>query len=200
MSESNFSMVLLLGSYDTNTKNALNRVKDEIAKQFSGKPYAFFLANVEIYMTDRFQILTETEEDKRLTLYLFEDNLIYDIYDLPFSKGQDQKQLVYKFLSERFGVSVVKRQPLAQKFEWLMTLSKRIFLIREEELTRGGEYVELMHILFTGKGEKLWLFSKKSVELSSMLMEYLDLFQVKMRSYSDINNLLVGILRTLEYL
>lgn len=199
MSEDNFSMVLLLGSYSHNTKYVLAKVKEEIAKQFSGKPYAFFLANLEIYMTDKYQVLTEMEEDKRLTLYLFEDNSIYEVHDLPISTGQDQTQIVYKFLSEKYDVSRIKKQSLANKYEWLMTLSKRIFLIREEELTRGGEYIELMHSLFTEKSNKLWFFSNKSIVLSTMMEEYLDMFQVIMRYYSDLNDLQTRILRAVEY-
>ncbi len=200
MAEDAISIVLLLGSYSSKTKKTLNNIKEEIAKQFSGRPYAFLLANLEIYMTERFQVLTETEENKRITVYLFQDNSLCDVYDIPFSEGQEQTQIVYNFMSKKFDISKIKKQTIFQKFDWLMGLSKGIFLIREEELTRGGEYVELMHTLFSGKGKKIWFFKKDSIQVSSMLMEYLDTFEVKMRSYSKENELLAEIIRIVGYL
>jgi hypothetical protein len=200
LSDDAISMVLLLGSYDAKTKAILDNIKEEIAKQFSGKPFAFLLASIEIYMTDRFQVLTEIEEGKRITIYLFENNTLCDVYDLPVTIDQDQQQAVYDFLSRKFDISQIKKQTVMQKFGWLMTLSKAIYIIREKELTRGGEYVELMHTLYVDKGEKVWFFAKNSIEVSSMLMEYLDAFKVKMRPYFGTNDLMTSIIRLVGYL
>ena len=191
----------MLGSYDKKTKGILNNVREEIAKEFSGKPFALLLANSEIYLTERFQVLTEIEEQKRrLTIYLFEENSVYDIYDVTFPKGQTPEQVVYDFLSNRFDISKIKKEQILQKFEWLMKLSKAIYIVREKSLTRGGEYVELMHALYIQQGNKIWFFKKDSIEVSSMLMENIDAFEVKLRTYKKQIDLTNSIIRTIGYI
>lgn len=200
MSGNAISIVLLLGSYDKQTKSILNSIREEIAKQFSGKPFAFLLANSEIYITERFQVLTEIEENKRLTIYLFEENSLYDVYDLPLANVQDPQQVVFDFLSRKFDIIKIRKESVMQKFEWLMTLSKAIFIIREKSLTRGGEYVELMHALYIMQGDKIWFFKRNSINISSMLMEYVDAFEVKLRFYSKQDDLIASVIRLIGYL
>ena len=77
-----FSIVLLLGSYDETTKNALNDIKEEIAKTFEGKVFAFLLDNLEIYITDQFQVLAEIENAQQITLYFFENSSLTDVKTL----------------------------------------------------------------------------------------------------------------------
>lgn len=55
-----------------------------------------------------------------------------------------------------------------------MRVARLIFLIRDREETRGGEYVELMHALFREHSNKVWFFKREGIQLSAMLMEYLD--------------------------
>lgn len=65
------SIVLLLGSYDRATKDILDKIKEEIAKIFDGKTFAFLLENLELYTSDRFEVLAEIEDGLQITLYLF---------------------------------------------------------------------------------------------------------------------------------
>jgi hypothetical protein len=80
-----------------------------------------------------------------------------------------------------------------------MQIAKAIFLVRQKEETRCGEYLELMHALFRGHSEKIWFFKRNGIELSSMLMEYLDKFKVKMRTYKKEQDLTTTIVRILKY-
>ena len=50
-----------------------------------------------------------------------------------------------------------------------------------------------------GYGDKCILFKRGGVELSSMLMEFLDKFNVNIRSYSSQNKLVEFVIRYLRY-
>jgi hypothetical protein len=80
-----------------------------------------------------------------------------------------------------------------------MSGSKAMFLLRDKEETRGGEYLELMHVLFRGQAGKLWFLKREGITLSAMLMEYLDKYGVKMRTYNTENDLKQAVIRTLQY-
>jgi hypothetical protein len=93
LSEHAVSIVLLLGSYDKTTKTILDNVKEEIAEIFAGKTFAFLLENLEIYATDRFEVLAEIEDNQLITLYLFEGSSLHDVVDLPLKAGENPMRL-----------------------------------------------------------------------------------------------------------
>ncbi|MEM2971740.1 MAG: hypothetical protein QW270_04885 [Candidatus Bathyarchaeia archaeon] len=78
-------------------------------------------------------------------------------------------------------------------------MAKAIFLIRHKEETRGGEYLELMHAIFSGYSEKVWFFKRNGLQLSAMLMEYMDKFKVNMRTYNNGKSLITAVTRILKY-
>lgn len=195
------SIVLLLGSYDKKTKLILDMVKEEIAKNYSGEVLAFVLSNLDLYDTDKFQVLTETEENIRTTVYIFDSNgFIQEVYDLPLTAGQDQSEVVYTSLKNKFDISKIQKMTTAKKFEHLLTAAQVVFLIRDKEETRGGEYVELMLALFQENQPNLWFFKKEGIHLSSMLMEYMDMFKIIMRTYFDISELKLSVIRVIDNL
>jgi len=159
------------------------------------------LDNLDIYDTEKFQVLTETEENKQISLFIIDKyGYFEEAYDVPLSPKQDKSQVVNDFLRKNYGVSIVSKQPVVFKLESLLNAAGRIFLIREKTETRGGEYVELMHALNSGHKAKIWFFKKEKIKLSIMLMEYLDLYEVIMRTYFRLADLSSTITRNLEYL
>ena len=199
MPDSAISIVLLLGSYDDKTKLLLDDIKEEVAKVFSGKVFAFLLENLEWYSTDRFEVLAEIRSNNQITLYLFEENDLFDVEDLDLEHSEDPDEVVRNRLMKKYNVSVLDKKTLRLKYDWLMKLSLEIFLIRELELTRGGEYLELMHAIYTNQSEKIWFFKNNSVIVSSMLMEYLDKFRVKLRTYINGPDLTKSIIRVIMH-
>jgi len=197
--DSAISIVLLLGSYDDKTKLLLDDIKEEVAKVFSGKVFAFLLENLEWYSTDRFEVLAEIRSNNQITLYLFEENDLFDVEDLDLEHSEDPDEVVRNRLMKKYNVSVLDKKTLRLKYDWLMKLSLEIFLIRELELTRGGEYLELMHAIYTNQSEKIWFFKNNSVIVSSMLMEYLDKFRVKLRTYINGPDLTKSIIRVIMH-
>jgi hypothetical protein len=193
------SIVLLLGSYDDTTKALLDNLKEEIAKVFSGKVFAFLLQNLELYMTKRFEVLAEIESGHQITVYLFEGPNLYDVQDLNLEEGENPDVVINNYLSKRYNTPIINKRTLSTKYDLLMSLALEIFLVRDLELTRGGEYIELMHALFAGQSGKVWFFRNNLIVVSSMLMEYLDMFRVNMRIYRNYDELETGITRIISH-
>lgn len=91
------TVVLLLGSYDPQTKAYLETIKEGITRSFSGEGLCtFVLDNLEIYSADSFQILEEQTSDKKVTLFIFERwGVPSDVYDVETENSLDES--VYFF-------------------------------------------------------------------------------------------------------
>ena len=191
--------ILLLGSFDPQTKTLLENVKEEIVKTFSGENvFSLMLDKLEIYTADDMEILTELSGEKTLTLFIFQNSQLININDVQSKEG-GVDETVYDYLKEKYAIKEVDKLPIFNKLDVLMRDATAIFLLRHKEETRGGEYLELMHALFRGHADKIWFLKKKEIELSAMLMEYLDKYQVKMRTYNEEKELKDNILRILKY-
>jgi hypothetical protein len=191
--------ILLLGSFDPQTKNQLENLKEEIAKAFSGENvYALMLNTVEVYIADNMEVLTELFGEDRITIFTFQNNQLTDANDIKLEKTEMDKT-VYDYLKKKYKITHLSRLPIFNKLDVLMRDAKVIFLIRHKEETRGGEYLELMHALFRGHADKIWFLKKNEIALSAMLMEYLDKYEVKMRTYRGESDLENAVIRTLQY-
>jgi len=191
--------ILLLGSFDPQTKAQLENIKEEIVKTFSGENvYALLLDGMEVYFSDVVEVLTELSGEDRITLFIFQDEQLVDMEDLKLKKA-DIDKTVYNYLKKKYGITEFNRLPIFDKLDVLMRNAKVIFLLRDKEETRGGEYLELMHALFRGYAEKIWFLRKNGIALSAMLMEYLDKYEVKMRTYQGRSDLEKAVIRTLQY-
>lgn len=191
-------MILLLGSYDSQTKLYLENVKEEIAKRFvEENAYSFLLDNLEVYVSQTIQTLVEVSDKGKAALFVVQDNALIDVHEISFKKDLDGA--VFSFLKEKYENGEYERLSILGKFDILMKLAKALFLIRDKEETRGGEYVELMHALFQEHSEKIWFFKREGVRISEMLMEYLDKFGVKIRPYNNNQDLVEGTMRILRY-
>ena len=191
--------ILLLGSFDPQTKAQLEDIKEEILKTFSGENvYALLLDGVEVYFSDVVEVLTESSGEDRITLFTFQDNQLVDMDDLKLEKA-DVDKTIYDYLRKKHNITKFNRLSVFEKLDVLMRNAKVIFLLRDKEETRGGEYLELMHALFRGQAEKIWFLKKNGIALSAMLMEYLDKYEVKMRTYQGRRDLESAVIRTLKY-
>jgi hypothetical protein len=193
-------MVLLLGSYDNKTKPILDSSKEEIERVYAGEVFTAVLSNLELYDTENFQVLTETNEEKKImSIYLISDYGFQEAYDLPLPSEDKRDEYVRNFLKKKYGLLSAAKEPTAYKLDNLIRAAEVIFLIRHKEETRGGEYVELMYALNKGYAGKIWFFKNEGIILSSMLMEYMDMYKVTMRTYFKLEDLKSGVLRVLEY-
>jgi len=174
-------------------------VKEEIVKSYSGENlYAFLLDTVETYDTDKFTILVE-RLNKKVTIFVFHqfDSRLIDVEDVKIEKDLDET--VYTFLKNKYDIKKTKKTPIFKKFDIMMRISQNIIVLRDKEETRGGEYLELLHAIFQNYSDKIWFFRRDGIQLSAMLMEYLDNFRIKIRSYNSEKNLLSSVMRVLGY-
>jgi hypothetical protein len=191
--------ILLLGSFDPQTKAQLEDIKEEIVKTFSGENvYALLLDGVEVYFSDVVEVLTELSGADKITLFTFQDNQLVDMDDLKLEKD-DVDKTIYDYLKKKYNITKFNRLSVFDKLDVLMRNAKVIFLLRDKEETRGGEYLELMHALFRGHAKKIWFLKKNGIALSAMLMEYLDKYEVKMRTYQEKSDIETAVIRTLKY-
>ena len=191
--------ILLLGSFDPQTKILLEKTKEEIVKTFSGENvYALLLDGVEVYFSDLIEVLAELSDEDRVTLFIFQENQLIDMEDLKLEK-EDLDKAVYDYLKKKHNITKFNRLPIFDKLDNLMRIADVLFLLRDKEETRGGEYLELMHGLFRGHAKKIWFLKKNGILLSTMLMEYLDKYEVKMRTYQGESDLENAVIRTLKY-
>ena len=156
------------------------------------------LDKLEIYTADDMEVLTELSAEKVLTLFVFRNNQLIDMVDIKLQKASVDTT-VYDYLNDKYAINKVDKLPIFNKLDVLMRDAAVIFLLRHKEETRGGEYLELMHALFRGHAGEIWFLKKNEIELSAMLMEYLDKYQVKMRTYREEKDLKDNILRILKY-
>lgn len=188
-----------MGSFDPQTKNLLENLKEEIVKTFSGENvFALLLDKLEIFTADEMEVLTELSGEKALTLFIFQNSQLLDMVDIKLQKA-NLDTTVYDYLKENYPTKKIDKLPIFNKLDVLMRDATAIFLLRHKEETRGGEYLELMHALFRGHAGKIWFLKKNEIVLSAMLMEYLDKYQVKMRTYREEKDLKDNILRILKY-
>ena len=192
------AIVLLLGSFDPQTKPLLAYAKEEIVKTFSGENvFALMLDKLEIYTADDMEVLAERSAEKIITLFIFQNNELIDMVDI--KQDQDTDGAVYDYLKQNYALTKIDKLSIFNKLDVLMRDATAIFLLRHKEETRGGEYLELMHALFRGHANKVWFLKRNGIALSAMLMEYLDKYGVKMRIYSEEKDLNDALTRILKY-
>jgi hypothetical protein len=176
-------LILLLGSYDTKTKEVLNRVKREIAKYSTYIPehmIPLLLEDVELYKcwhppgTD---IIVE-KFNSRATVMVLEHGGLTDIWDIDAETLEDIDDEL-----RRIGYEYI-RPPVMEKLGLLAKLSFLLFILRHRELTRGGEYIELAFLLSRGLDpSKVYLLIRHGIEISTMVEELIDTYKMNVRFY-----------------
>ncbi len=194
------TIILLLGSYDPETKRILEMVKEEVAKistYYGEIIFSLLLENVEIYKTDTDWICAE-KFDEVVTFIIFEQDSIRvkDVLDFKVKSEEHLVEILRKELGYRSFVVI----PVLEKLKVLATASSLIFVIRHEELTRCGEYIELAFLL--GKGfdpYQIYMLVNREIEISAMLKELINYTKINFRMYKDERDLLETVRSILYY-
>jgi hypothetical protein len=192
--------VLILGSYDGDTKRLIYELKEEVSKRHGRNDvYSLVLDKVEIFDCDNaIQVITELYEST-LTLMIFRGTELVDIDEIANVTEPQIEEKAMTHLNSHHGSKRVQKFTVLNKLDLLMRFSASICVIREKELTRGGEYCELVHALARDYEKKIVFLYNKNVTLSGMLKEYLDGFKVAMRAYSDTEPFIDEAMRFIEY-
>ncbi|MEB3780115.1 MAG: hypothetical protein GSR85_07790 [Desulfurococcales archaeon] len=191
--------ILILGSYDKETKELLYAIKDEIAKLSTGYRdllMPLLLEGLEIYVNQKDPtktIMVEKYADK-YTLTIFKYTEIENVYDL---EERSIEEVEYH-IARTYGSFT--SLPLLRKLENLARNSFLVFIVREREETRCGEIVELVFLLDRGINPSIiYLLARSGISLSSMLKELIDYKRINYRTYHDKNELLDTVKRIIYY-
>lgn len=193
--------ILILGSYDQATKDILHRLRMDLNKQFERYScFTVLLENIEVHQSrakshDLF-ILIETENQYSGTVTIVQESSILDT--LTFLDETELKGI----LSDDAGVIDMKAFRKLKEFEKLMLLAQWadvIYLIKENELTRGGELVEVTYLLTLGNISYLFtqnmeFFVHQGTTISTMLKELIEFRNIRTFSYDTYDNLIQNLI------
>jgi len=192
------NIILLLGSYDPDTKNILNVLKERIAEEFGGLGvYVFLLDDIIIYSSSEYFAVAEKIDDK-VSIYVYDKLDGYPFKAFEINISGDLSAVVKKLIEDELNVKV-SEIPIMDKLWQVAQVSKAIIVVRDKEETRGGEIAELTFLILRNYGDKCILFKREGIKLSGMLMEFLDMYKVNIRSYSSQNELIESVIRYLRY-
>lgn len=119
---------------------------------------------------------------------------------LTSKSNEELEKALRKKLRERYEVDVKVRLPILRKLQEFAKHSKLILIIRDKQLTRGGEYIEFAFLLLEEVDpSKIVFLWNRNVELSSMVKELLDAFYFNFRAYGSEDELLDEVHRLIYY-
>jgi len=187
-------LILILGSYDPNTKQVLYAVKDEIAKLSTFYDeltlIPVLLADIEIYdlKSDVYRLaLVERFKDKHTVMLFNHKNELTNVEDVNTPKLED----VELHMKEHLNITGLRKLDVFEKFRFLAYRSWHVIIIRHEELTRCGEYIELAYlILHRLPILKITLLIREGIPISTMLKELIRMTRLYHERYKDLNDLL----------
>lgn len=179
--------VLLLGSYDHDTKALLYRLQERIAGEFvDAGCYSLLMEKLDLFNTsDGRKVVVERNEGENLTFYIFEPDpftrppTLEMIDSVPWS--ENTRDTLRDFLVSN-GMSnpevILEKTSISTPtglFGYLVSISELYFIIRLKEETRGGEYLELCQITkaqnrtWIEASPNIFLYKRSGIVLSSML-------------------------------
>ncbi|HEY7573508.1 MAG TPA: hypothetical protein VH796_19275 [Nitrososphaeraceae archaeon] len=210
MSVVRFNIILLLGSYDPFTSKVLNRLKENLSKEFvhnHDNIIIFIIDNIEIYTVnikdenqeDSKLILIAEQYDHKLTVFTTDGQQIFNAEDLQITKDIDET--VSQYIKEKYNITTFFKHPILEKLGLLAEATSLFFLVRHRDLTRGGEYIELAYLLSSKiiQPSNLYFLKRECFNLSSMALEILDQYDVVLRSYKNEKSLNREAVRIVKY-
>lgn len=184
----------MLGSYDPETTKILKSLREFIAERFErDELYALMLENVDIYQSEKVDVVLERLSDRRATLMVFnKKSELIDVEDVEFEDD------VSGIMREKYGVESFIKTPVLEKLRLLASAAWLVFLIRHLEQTRGGELIELTYISNFCR-DRIFLLKKEGVKLSTMVEELIEAFKINLRTYVELRELFDTVERIIMY-
>jgi hypothetical protein len=190
-------LILLLGSFDPETKSILYMLREHIAEQFTEHIYGMLIENIEVYLCrkDEEEYALIVEGGVSPVAYLY--HLLDLVEVVSVGEGGD---VGAKEAGEKLGIEVYERLPLLEKLKALLDIVCLVFLVRHRELTRGGEYIELTFLLDMGAPpSKIKFLWNKSIPISSMVKELFAVYGFTIHPYVDSDELRDEVHRIIYY-
>lgn len=180
--------LLLLGSYDPNTRRLLSGIQNFIANIFAKEGnYALVMDRLQLYLaSDGHLVITERNETNQITLYIFNSVGLGSEHGLmeidTIQSRHDVQHTIVEYLVSRGIVapdSTIESLPLtgpASLFSTLADKADLFIVLRLKEETRGGEYIELCWLLLRTPNlssitdePRVFLYRKSGIAITQML-------------------------------
>jgi len=196
-------VVILLGSYDERTKRLLYRLREDIVREYAGsghQVYAFLLEGLEVYDLEGGATLFLEEFEGGFTAYFFgPGGMLEDVREL---RGTIEAAL--REAESVYGRKVKWRVGALDKLRRLIDYPHSLVLVlREVELTRGGEYIELAYLVSRIPSEvvpkRVWFFKREEIPISTMVKELLTDTGIQFRTYRTEDELVEEVLRVIRH-
>jgi hypothetical protein len=206
-----FYIVLLLGSYDPDTKKLLSNLKDRITQQlmyYNDTVLIFSLENLEIYDinfkydngSEKRLFLICEDYGEKISFLTLDENSILDANDKKMSSSKSVDEFTKNFIKHKFPDSNFLKLPILEKLKQLANASTLTLVIRDQELTRGGEYIELAFLLGSSRSQssRIFFLGRRDCELSGMVWEILDHYGIIFRPFKDEDDLVTESIRIIR--
>ncbi len=174
--------ILLLGSYDDITRTILHKLRKDLNERF--ERYActtLLLENMDIHVSLRpglhdYSVFFEKEGENAGAVTLIKEKT-KPIERIEYKSEQEYQQSIGSG-SGSIDFKHFRKVPELEKASILNDWADLVYLIKQLELTRGGELVELTYLLHRHRGGKSVVdplkyefFYKKEIEISTMVKE-----------------------------
>jgi len=201
--------ILILGSYDPETKPVLEAVREELSKLTTVVEDIYvlplLLEQVEIFLIEAeerlFFLVEEGHREAEISV-IDRSGVIRDRIrlELPVEKKLESVVLdVAKDIAPRLKGFI--KLPVMEKLAALAGPKEcLLLLIRHVELTRGGEYIELAFL--TGRyvdPGNIYFICREGVPLSEMAHDLIELFRLNFRTYREVSELVQLVRRIVNY-
>jgi hypothetical protein len=199
ISSPNFWIILLLGSYDPKTEKLMQNLKEKMSEHFMNLNETlliFLLSNLELYVAEitpkdqierlKVMVISELfEQEKRMGIYIVNEGSVLYAIDAEFDPSSSQEEFVRAILENEFVVDDFFKPPILTELEHISKMTTLTFVIRDRELTRGGEYIELVYLLDNAflDPQRTFFVKREGFSVSSMAWEILDFHNVQFRTY-----------------
>ena len=192
--------ILLLGSYDSETKVILYRLRKDLGKEFARyASITMLVETVDVHVSlipglHDYVILFERREDGGGTALILKGKTKI-VESIEYKNEDEFRQRIGSDSSNTINLRKFRKLSQLEKVSLLGEWSDVIYLIRQLEATRGGEFVELVYLLGSRHGIsaqdplKYEFFYKKGIEISTMMKEIISYNKIEAIPYNDYNGL-----------
>ena len=185
-------ILLLLGSYDPETKEILYRARDHVARSVAEDVYAFLLDELEVYRgvgPSGEEVTVIVEKGDEPAAMIVRNTEIVDYMLISPEEARDPERLRVRL--EGAGYRLRDRLRVIEKLEAVAKTATAVLLIRHRGETRCGEYIELTFLLDKGvEPDRVYFLWRREVKLSWMLSELVIEYGFRMLNYDTVDELL----------
>lgn len=199
--------VLILGSYDSETKQLLYSLRDCLTSKFVKEGHYFvIMEKMTLFRTeDGKYVLTEEDTENNVTLYIFNSirkmgEVEAEMIDTIKLQG-GLEETVSKYITDleelptRIQMDKASITGEAGLFSFLVEICSFYNVIRLKEESRGGEYLELCQILrmkdrkLVRQERDIYYFNKVGNVYSTMLNLFLNSNELVLRDFNKRDDL-----------